>query len=73
MTKREKLIMDIAAEIDGLLADGIQIQPNSFIHERLSKALRQFAGPRNRPTYRSSKKAVTPNRFSPWHDAIKRI
>src|SRR5690554_6229035 len=43
MTKREKLIMKIAIEIDGLLTDGVEIHPNSPIHEELNQALRQPA------------------------------
>jgi len=42
MTKREKKIMEIAVEIDRLLTDGIEIHPNSPIHEKLSQALRQY-------------------------------
>jgi hypothetical protein len=43
MTKREKLIMEVAVEIDRLLTDGVEIHPNSPIHERLNQALRQPA------------------------------
>lgn len=39
MTKREKVIMEIAVEIDRLLIDGIEIHPNSPIHEKLNQAL----------------------------------
>jgi hypothetical protein len=41
MTKREKLIMEVAIEIDRLLTDGVEIHPNSPIHEKLNQALRQ--------------------------------
>jgi hypothetical protein len=44
MTKREKLIMNVAVEIDRLLTDGIEIHPNSPIHEKLNQALRQPVG-----------------------------
>jgi hypothetical protein len=43
MKKREKLIMEVAIEIDRLLTDGVGIHPNSPIHEKLNQALRQPA------------------------------
>lgn len=33
--------MNVAVEIDRLLTDGIEIHPNSPIHEKLNQALRQ--------------------------------
>jgi subtilase family serine protease len=41
--EREKKIMEIAAEIDRLLTNGIEIHPNSPIHEKLNQALHQPA------------------------------
>ena len=43
MTAQEKQILAIAVEIDRLLTDGIEIHPNSPIHEKLNQALRQSA------------------------------
>lgn len=41
MKKREKKIIEIAAEIDRFLTGGIEIHPNSPIHRKLTQALRQ--------------------------------
>lgn len=41
MTKREKVIIEVAIEIDRLLTNGVDIHPNSSIHEKLNQALRQ--------------------------------
>jgi len=71
MTKREKKIMEITVEIDRLLTDGIEIHPNSPIHEKLNKALRQPAVISSKP--KGSKKVVDPECFSKWCDVIKRI
>jgi hypothetical protein len=73
MTKREKLIMEVAVEIDRLLTDGVEIHPNSPIHEKLNKALRQPAVISSKPKGKSSKKVVDPEWFSKWCDVIKRI
>lgn len=35
--------MNVAVEIDRLLTDGVDIHPNSPIHEKLNQALRQPA------------------------------
>ena len=40
MTKREKVIMEIAVEIDRLLIDGIEIHPNSPIHEKTEPSIK---------------------------------
>jgi hypothetical protein len=73
MTKREKLIIGVAIEIDRLLTDGVEIHPNSPIHEKLNQALRQPAVISSKPKGKSSKKVVDPEWFSKWCDAIKRI
>ena len=72
MTKREKKIMEIAVEIDRLLTDGIEIHPNSPIHEKLNQALRQPAVISSKPN-RKVKKEHDPEWFSKWCDVIKRI
>jgi hypothetical protein len=73
MTKREKKIMEIAVEIDRLLTDGIEIHPNSPIHEKLNQALLQPAVLSSKPKGKSSKKVVDPEQFSKWCEIIKRI
>ena len=73
MTKREKFIMEVAIEVDRLLTDGVEIHPNSPIHEKLNQALRQPAVISSKPKGKSSKKVVDPEWFSKWSDGIKRI
>jgi hypothetical protein len=70
MTKREKEIMKIAVEIDGLLTNGIEVQPNSNVHEKLKQALRKTI---SRKPKKGSKKVVTSEWLSNWFDVIKRI
>lgn len=73
MTKREKLIMNVAFEIDRLLTDGIEIHPNSPIHEKLNQALHQPVVTSSKPKSKSSKKEIDPEWFSKWCDVILRI
>jgi len=72
MTKQEKQIIEIAVELNRLLTDGIEIHPNSPIHEKLKKALQQPAI-NNKTKSKSSKIIVDPETFSKWCDAIKKI
>lgn len=65
--------MNVAVEIDRLLTDGVDIHPNSPIHEKLNQALRQPAVISSKPKRKSSKKVVDPEWFSKWCDVIKRI
>ncbi len=65
--------MEIAIEIDGLLTDGVEIHPNSPIHEELNQALRQPAVIRSKPKGKSSKIVEDPEWFNKWCDVIKRI
>jgi hypothetical protein len=73
MTKREKKIMEIVVEIDRLLTEGIEIHPNSPIHEKLNQALCQPADISSKPRSKGSKKVVDPEWFSKWCDVTKRI
>lgn len=43
MKTQEKQIIEIAKELNRILTDGIEIHPNSPIHEKLNRALRQPA------------------------------
>ena len=43
MTTQEKQIIEIATELNRILTDGIEIHPNSPIHEKLNRALLQHA------------------------------
>ena len=65
--------MEVTIEIDRLLTDGIEIHPNSPIHEKLNQALRQPAVIGSKPKGKSSEEVVDPEWFSKWCDVIKSI
>lgn len=72
MTQREEQIIKIGIEIDRLLTDGIEIHPNSPIHEKLNQALQQPAIIKSKSKNKKEKE-YDPEWFSKWSDVIKRI
>jgi hypothetical protein len=71
--KNDKLIKEIAVEIDRLLNEGIEIHPNSPIHEKLHNVILQLSDISNKPKQKTKKVTYNPNWFTGWNNVIKEL